>query len=79
MLSEHSPTTEHYDISVEDKEEEARQDQIDIIERQKQKSSTFMDKFNQGYQLVPDRSPTSDVGEQATNIREIASSSMFAP
>eukprot|EP00972_Heterocapsa_arctica_P029486 4343037-Heterocapsa_arctica.AAC.1 len=37
-----------------------------------------MDKFNQGYELLPDRSPTSDVSEQATQIREMASS-MFAP
>eukprot|EP00972_Heterocapsa_arctica_P020880 3077580-Heterocapsa_arctica.AAC.1 len=60
MLSEQSPTTEHYDISASDKEEEARQDQIDIAEMNKDKSSTFLDKFKQEYQLLPDRSPVSD-------------------
>eukprot|EP00972_Heterocapsa_arctica_P063580 9383737-Heterocapsa_arctica.AAC.1 len=37
MLGSVSPTIDHYDLSASDKEEEARQDQIDSIERNKTK------------------------------------------
>eukprot|EP00972_Heterocapsa_arctica_P054650 8050432-Heterocapsa_arctica.AAC.1 len=57
MLSGSSPTTEHYDMFATDNEEEARQDQIDSIEREQEKQN----------------SPVSDdVSEYATNIRAAA-------